>query len=68
MINTENELGVAVSSWKHCLLYLFLTGSITEETFRNQFISKEELAMEELKVKRANTFDSVPADDMLLKQ
>ena len=35
IISTESELNVQESSWKHCLLYLFLNGTISEETFTN---------------------------------
>lgn len=31
IIKTEKELGVTITSWKHCLLYLLIKGSITEE-------------------------------------
>jgi hypothetical protein len=34
IIKTEADLGVSDSSWKHCLIYLFLSGAITEEVFR----------------------------------
>ena len=34
ILDTEARLGVQDSSWKHCLLYLFLSGSITEDVFR----------------------------------
>jgi hypothetical protein len=34
IISTEADLGVVESSWKHCLLYLFLSGAIPEEVFR----------------------------------
>ena len=35
ILKTESDLKVQDSSWKHCLLYLFLSGTITEEVFRN---------------------------------
>ena len=38
IVNTERELNVTVSSWKHCLLYLFVNGSISEDQFRSLFI------------------------------
>ena len=37
IIRTERELGVSESSWKHCLLYLFMHGRLTEAEFRSQF-------------------------------
>jgi hypothetical protein len=37
IVKTEADLGVTESSWKHCLLYLFLSGAISEEVFRRQF-------------------------------
>lgn len=35
VIKTEADLGVVESSWKHCLLYLFMSGAISEEVFRD---------------------------------
>jgi hypothetical protein len=37
IIKTEAELDVTASSWKHCVLYLYLTGTLTEIQFREQF-------------------------------
>ena len=37
IVATEADLGVQVSSWKHCLLFMLLNGTITEKQFRDQF-------------------------------
>jgi hypothetical protein len=34
VIRTEEQLKVTESSWKHCLLYMLMNGTITEEEFR----------------------------------
>ena len=31
IMKTEGDLGVQVSSWKHCLLFMLLSGTISEE-------------------------------------
>lgn len=38
IIKTEEELKVTESSWKHCLLYLLMNGTITEGEFRKNII------------------------------
>lgn len=35
ILETESTLGVQDSSWKHCLIYLFMTGSMDETQFRD---------------------------------
>ena len=40
IINTEKELGVQESSWRHCLLFLFLHGAISEKQFNECFTLK----------------------------
>ena len=37
VVNNECSLGVQGQSWKHCLLYLFLNGCISEEDFNREF-------------------------------
>ena len=37
IIKTEGALRVQDSSWKHCLLFMLMGGTISEEQFRNQF-------------------------------
>jgi len=34
---SEHALNVVESSWKHCLLWLLLTGGISQEKFQKQF-------------------------------
>ena len=35
VIKNECELGVEEQSWKHCLLYMFFSGLITEGEYNN---------------------------------
>ena len=37
IVQSERELGVEESSWRHCLLYLFLNGAISQRQFSNSF-------------------------------
>ena len=37
IIKQECELGVEESSWKHCLLYMLMTGTLHESKFRELF-------------------------------
>ena len=37
ILKTEKELGVEESSWRHCLLFLFLNGAISEQEFTMNF-------------------------------
>ena len=43
IVQTENDLKVVESSWKHCLLFLLHNGSITKEELFNEFTSKEQI-------------------------
>ena len=37
IVQSECDLGVEASSWKHCLLFLFFSGCITQEEFNKEF-------------------------------
>jgi len=41
VLETESELGVTESSWKHCLLFLYHNGNITKEQLLDQFTTPE---------------------------
>ena len=61
MLNTESELGVTESSWKHCLLFLYHNGTITKEQLLDMFTTPEAIERTQLEKARADSFDSIPA-------
>ena len=60
VIKTEQELGICKSSWKHCLLFLHLNGTLTQEELMREFTTPGELEVKRLKKLRSETFDSIP--------
>jgi len=56
---TEEDLGVTVSSWKHCLLFLHHNGNLSREELMKAFTTPERLVAEKLNRERRETFDSL---------